>query len=64
MFGAVVYGTYGAVRGMAVWPIIGLGRWRRMDATEWLIGQANTARALAGGQLVVVALAVVAGVGL
>ena len=64
--GAVIYGTYGVFRGMAVWIIIlGLDRWSGGDDTAlWLIGRAQTARAIAAGYLVLIGMAIAIAVGL
>lgn len=60
VFGALLYGSYSLARGAAVWLII-LGPRRRIggDAVAlWLLGQANIARMLAAGQLMLVGIAV------
>ena len=65
--GAVLYGTYGTVRGTAVWGIIfGLVRWCGGGdaAARWLIGRAGVARVVAAGQLALLGAAVAIGVGL
>lgn len=63
--GAAIYGTYGVVRGMAVWVIIlGLSRHVTDDISLWLIGCAEAARTLAAGQLTILGIAVVIMIGL
>lgn len=63
--GALIYGTYSFTRGAAVWVIIlGPGRWVGADAVAmWLLGQAEVARTLTAGQLVLVGIAVALAIG-
>ncbi len=62
--GAIVYGTYGLVRGMGVWGIL-LGHYTAsFDVSDWLFEHMKTARVLAAGQLVFlgVVVAIVMGI--
>lgn len=63
--GAAIYGTYGLVRGMAVWGIIlWLPRLVGQDSTEtWLLARNGFARLLAAGQLVVLGVAAAIAIG-
>jgi hypothetical protein len=63
--GAVIYGTYGLVRGMAVWSIIlCLPRLVSQDGTEtWLLARNGSARLLAAGQLVILGVAAALAIG-
>lgn len=61
--GAAIYGAYGAVRGMSVWLIFfGLAR-RNEHWDEWLLSQKETATLVAAGQLLLLGIVTVIGVG-
>ena len=50
--GAVVYGTYGLVRGLGAVFILLVMLTLKLDVSDWLIGRYGTARALAAGHLI------------
>lgn len=50
--GAVVYGTYGLVRGLGAVFILLVMLGLRLDISDWLISRYGAARTLAAGQLV------------
>ena len=61
--GAVIYGTYGLVRG-GMAPVLLLGEIRqKADVSDWLILQTKLARVLAAGQLVFVGVTVISLIG-
>jgi hypothetical protein len=65
--GALIYGTYGLVRGVAVWPVLLGGLLRiesMMDSGPWLIRRFRFARKVTSVQLAVVGVLVVWFVGL
>ena len=50
--GALVYGTYGLVRGLGAIFILLVMLGLKLDISDWLITRYGTARALAAGQLI------------
>lgn len=50
--GAVVYGTYGFVRGAGVWGILLGHHTASFDVSDWLFEHTKTAKKLAAGQLI------------
>lgn len=62
--GAVIYGAYGVSRGLAVWGIIAVARWREIDTPEWLIQHSEAAKTAATGLLAAVATFALVSVGL
>lgn len=64
LVGALVYGTYGLVRGLGVWAMIAAWQWRRVETGEWLVGQSARARTLAAAALAALAAFVFVAVGL
>jgi hypothetical protein len=57
--GAVIYGTYGLVRGVMA-PVLLFGEIRqKADVSDWVILQTTLARLLAAGQLVFVGVTVI-----
>ena len=63
-FGAVIYGTYGLVRGLAAVFILLLMLRLKTDVSDWLIRRYGTARILAAGQLTLLGVAAAIVVGL
>jgi hypothetical protein len=62
--GAVIYGTYGLIRGLgAVFMLLSMLR-LRVDISDWLIKQYGIARVLAAGQLVFLGVTIAIIVGL
>lgn len=64
---AVIYGTYGTVRGLAVWAVIlGLSRWfgSGKNTGLWLVQHFEAARVIAAGQLVLLGAVIAFTVGL
>jgi hypothetical protein len=54
VFGALIYGTYGLIRGLgAVFILLGL-LGLKFDVSDWLVKRYGAARALAAGQLLFV----------
>ncbi len=62
--GALIYGLYGASRGMAVWLLIGLSRQMGQDWDVWLVNHHATARYVSAALLICVGVAAVVVVGL
>lgn len=61
---AILYGTYGIIRGMAVWGIIlSLHRYPEADYEVWLTRQVHAARRIAAGQLLLLGITLVIAVG-
>lgn len=64
LWGAAVFGLYGAVRGTAVWLLMfGVARWIGDGWSMWLIGQAGMARRVAAGCLTAIGTAVTIAIG-
>jgi hypothetical protein len=63
-FGGAIYGTYGLIRGAAVWPILLSLYWRRDQDRAWLLDYIDAAQTIAAAQLVVVGLSVAVAIGL
>lgn len=61
--GALIYGTYGLVRGLGVWAMIGVARLGYVTVSDWLISQASLSRRLGALALGAVAAFVVVAVG-
>lgn len=65
VLGAALYGTYGAVRGLALWGLVlGLPRWVGGDSAVWLLNRVGIARAIAAGQLLLLGAAAAIALGL
>ena len=50
--GAVVYGTYGLIRGLGAVFVLLFMLKSKVDISDWLIGRYGAARVLAAGQLI------------
>lgn len=65
LLGAAIYGMYGFMRGMAIWPIIlWLGPRRGGEVGDWLTGRKEVARIITVGQLLVLGVVVTVVMGL
>lgn len=63
--GAAIYGTYGLIRGMAVWIIIlTMTHSPKIDFADWLITRNPIAHRLAAAELMLLGLIVVVTIGL
>lgn len=63
--GAIIYGTYATIRGLAIWAIIFvIHRWQNFDPTEWLIQHKNAVRIVAASQLTFLGIVVAIAIGL
>ena len=60
----VIYGTYGIVRGAAVWVLLALARRHDPDFGDWLVRHWETARLITAGQLLLLGITVTIAVGL
>jgi hypothetical protein len=65
LLGALLYGSYGAVRGLSAWAIILATRRRPFETiSEWLLSRTAAAGAVTAARLVATGTAVVVAVGL
>ncbi len=66
LYGALIYGSYGATRGVLVWGWVALRSWKidaGSDVTVWVLAQQTRARRLAALQLLLTCAATVAAIG-